>query len=113
MFNCSDVNYVIMGTNNCGSCINTTIKDSTATCTNMSIDGHVCSLTIQTEIKNCDVLNKTISDAINIPLKGIDDTMAFCIHMCMELLMFHIAYTKTVVNYIYIVIITQHYNWLR
>ena len=74
MFNCSDVNYVIKGTRNCGSCINTTIKDTTATCTNMSIDGHVCSLSIQTVLETCDLLNETISDAINILLKGIHDT---------------------------------------
>ena len=71
MFNCSDVNYVILGTSNCGSCVNTTIKDTSATCSNMSIDGHVCSLSVQTELENCDLLNKTISDAIKIPLKGI------------------------------------------
>ena len=70
MFNCSDVNYVVLGTNNCGSCINTTINVTTSTCTNMSIDGHVCSLSIQTESETCEFLKETISDPILILLKG-------------------------------------------
>ena len=70
MFNCSDVNYVVLGTGNCGSCINTTINVTSSTCSNMSIDGHVCRLSIQIESEICELLKETISDPILILLKG-------------------------------------------
>ena len=71
VFNCSDVNYIVLrGANICGICTNTT-ANTYATCTNMTIDGRMCNLSIQTESKTCELLRGTKSDTLHIFLKGI------------------------------------------
>ena len=67
-----------MGSNNCGICTsNTTVTNTFATCTDMSIDGRVCNLSILTESEDCDLLRGTISDPVYIILKGIDSLLTF------------------------------------
>ena len=70
VFNCSDVNYIITGTNNCGICTNTT-DNTSATCTDMYIDGHLCNMTIQAQSETCDLLGGALSRPLHILLKGI------------------------------------------
>ena len=63
---CSTIYNVI--TSNCGICPNSTTLTST-TCTNITIDGRICSLAIQTVV--CGNIVGHRSNSVMTPLKGI------------------------------------------
>lgn len=69
-FNCSDVKYLIEGSENCGVCTNFTTF-TRATCNGMSIDGRSCNLSVQSYSEVCGVLSGTESDPFIITIKGI------------------------------------------
>ena len=73
--NCSAVEYII--THTCGSCPNTTSKDTEVVCTDVMI-GSQCNFTVQTSVCDSQLLGNV--STISLLLKGsyIEHTMQQC-----------------------------------
>lgn len=68
--NCPALNYLVTYNDDCGiQCPNTT-TNTTITCTNVTANGQVCSLFVQTEV--CGNITGKKSNPIILTLKGID-----------------------------------------
>jgi hypothetical protein len=67
--NCSTLNYTIISTNNCGSCLSPTSNTSTV-CTNvpLSLSGHPCSFAIRTNV--CGRIAGKQSEPILVQFQG-------------------------------------------
>ena len=68
IFNCPSLQYIITSDSNCGTCPNATIN-ATATCTNMTINGHTCNLFVQTEV--CGSIIGEKSKPLKVKLQGM------------------------------------------
>ena len=85
LLNCPSLKYIITSErSNCGICPNTT-TNTTATCTDMTIDGQTCNLFVQTEV--CESIIGEKSKQLEVKLKGntcvhCHVVMHVCIHAC-------------------------------
>ena len=82
LLNCPSLKYIITSESNCGVCPNTT-TNTTATCTDITIDGRTCNLFVQTEV--CESIIGEKSKPLKIKLQGIIHCHYIIIIICMHM----------------------------